>query len=197
MPSGLTKGSTWRCAALRGSLIVVLAVPMLSAGAPPPRWILVYAAGASGHGLATYTVDDFTRLITEVDSTGQSRSWLMSGAIMLQLFAPSGHNFEPDFGGTPADGADFTAYLDSLFAESGVFKRLDSAVALATGALGPPPAPFQVSVMVPYLGSRDTPLDFLGTTYELRKGRGRRDAAVAYINEAVQRFQAAGPPARR
>lgn len=182
--SGVSRGT-------RG-LIVAVAVllPALASSTPPPRWILAYAGSAPGHGPATYTIDDFMRLITVVDSTGQSRLWLTSGAIFLELFAPSGHVFEPDLGGPQADGADWAVYLDSLFTASGVLERLDSAVAMATAVLGPPSAPYQVSVMIPYPASRDAQLQFLGTTYSLWSPRGRRDVALAYIAEVRRRFQA-------
>jgi hypothetical protein len=181
-----------RAVSLAGVLVLVeLALPPRSVATPPPRWILAYAGGARAKGMCDYTVDDFRRLITVVDSSGQSQGWLMTGVILLQLFAPSGHVFESSLGGTPADGSDWTAYLDSLFAEGGILQRLDSAVGLASVALGPPASPFLVSVMIPYPESRDARLEVLGGTYDLWKPRGRRDLTLAYSADVRWRFEAA------
>ena len=40
--------------------------------------------------------------------------WLFTGAIALQITAPSGHVFATWVPGTPADGSDWIDYLDSL-----------------------------------------------------------------------------------
>ena len=170
-------------------------MPVTSHLAPrPARWILAYAGAGRGHGFAVYTVDDFARLITGVDSSGRPQFWLSSGVIVLQLYAPSGRVFEPALGGEPAHGTDWTAYLDSLFADGGILRRLDSAVALATAALGPPHAPFQVSVMIPYLEARDTRFDFLGHSYEVGTAAGRQSATLAYVSEVERRFHVAAFP---
>ena len=72
----------------------------------------------------------------------------------------------------PADGQDWSAYLDSLFRPSGVLSRLDSAIALAQEARGPAPAPFGVTIMIPYA----------------KRGSDRAAAVQAYAGDVERRF---------
>ena len=157
--------------------------------APPLRWVLVYA-GVDRQGAPAYTTPELTRLVTHVDSAGDPEYWLCTGAIFLHLYAPSGHVFTTWIGGTPANGVDWAAYLDSLFLPGAALQRLDSAVALASGQLGP--RAFPVALMIPYPEPKEDTLRFAGVRYDLRTVPGRVGAAGAYVAEAERRFQAAG-----
>jgi hypothetical protein len=130
--------------------------------------------------------------VTHVDSAGLAQYWAFSGAIFLHLYAPSGRIFTTWIGGVPANGADWTEYLDSLFVPGAALSRLDSAVALGSAALGPLPEPFRVSIMIPYPDPGIGSLEFGGQVYDFGNAAGRGDAAAAYIQEVVRRFQAAG-----
>jgi hypothetical protein len=155
------------------------------------RWLLVYAGTIKGPS-SRYRQSHFKRLITHVDSANTSQYWVFSGAIFLHLWAPSGRVFTTWIGGEPANGADWTQYLDSLFRPGAALSRLDSAVANAGAALGPLPGPFRISIMIPYPDPSIGTLDYLGHQYDLGTTTGRGDAAAAYIQDVVQRFQAAG-----
>jgi uncharacterized protein DUF4855 len=139
-----------------------------------------------------YTISQFERLVTHVDSALQPQYWLFTGAILLHLYAPSGHVFTTWSGGVPATGADWSEYLDSLFVPGAALSRLASAVGLAGAALGALPEPFRVSIMIPYPDQGIGSLDFGGQVYDLGTAGGRGDAAAAYIHEVVRRFAAAG-----
>ena len=180
-----------RCAAAANALASTLR-PGVEGTTPAaaPRWVLVYAG--STLGAPRYRTTQFRRLVTHVDSVGQSEYWAFSGAIFLHLYAPSGRVFTTWIGGVPANGADWSEYLDSLFVPGAVLSRLDSAVALGGAALGALPEPFQVSIMIPYPDPAIGSLDFSGQTYDFGTAAGRGDAAAAYIHEVVRRFQAAG-----
>jgi hypothetical protein len=143
-------------------------------------------------GIPPYHLSQLKRLVTHVDSAGQPQYWVFTGAIFLQLYAPSGRVFTTWIGGTPATGADWTEYLDSLFAPGAALSRLDSAVALVSAALGPSPVPFRVSIMIPYPDPSVAGVEFNGQTYDFGSAAGRGDAAAAYIGEVARRFQAAG-----
>ncbi|HXQ27856.1 MAG TPA: DUF4855 domain-containing protein [Gemmatimonadales bacterium] len=161
----------------------------LAADPPPERWILTYGGSARAPGRSTYAIRDFTRLAAVFDSAGAPELWLSSGAICLQLFAPSGRVFEPALAGPPADGSDWSAYLDSLFSKGGILQRLDSGVAIASATIGPPPTPYQVSVMIPYPDSRDSGFAFEGAVYQLWNAADRRDVTLAYVAEVKRRFE--------
>jgi len=158
---------------------------------PAPRWILVYAGSTLGPSIR-YRTTGLRRLVTHVDTAGNPQYWAFSGAIFLHLYAPSGRVFTTWIGGVPANGADWTEYLDSLFVPGAALSRLDSAVALGGAVLGALPEPFRVSIMIPYPDPGIGSLDFGGQVYDFGNAAGRGDAAAAYIHEVVRRFQAAG-----
>jgi hypothetical protein len=151
----------------------------------------VYAGSTLGPSVH-YRTTGLRRLVTHVDTAGHSLYWAFSGAIFLHLYAPSGRVFTTWIGGVPANGADWTEYLDSLFVPGAALSRLDSAVALGGAALGALPEPFRVSIMIPYPDPGIGSLDFGGQVYDFGNAAGRGDAAAAYIHEVVRRFQAAG-----
>jgi len=153
--------------------------------------LLVYAGSRKDH-IPPYSVSQFERLVTHVDSARQPQYWVFTGAIFLHLYAPSGRVFTTWIGGDPATGADWTEYLDSLFVPGAALSRLDSAVAIASAALGPPAVPFRVSIMVPYPDPSVAGVEFDGQIYDFGNAAGRGDAAAAYIHDVVRRFQAAG-----
>ena len=155
------------------------------------RWVLVYAGSIEGPAVR-YRMTQLRRLVTHVDSAGQSQYWVFRGAIFLHMYAPSGRVFTTWIGGVPANGADWSEYLDSLFVPGAALSRLDSAVALAGVALGALPELFRVSIMIPYPDRSIGTLDFGGQVYDFGSVAGRGDAASAYIHEVVRRFQAAG-----
>jgi len=150
----------------------------------------VYAGSLLG-AAPRYRTSQFKRLVTHVDSAGQSQYWAFSGAIFLHLYAPSGRVFTTWIGGVPANGPDWSEYLDSLLAPGAALSRLDSAVAIGGTALGALPEPFRVTVMIPYPDPSIGSLDFGGQVYDFGTAAGRGDAAAAYIREVVRRFQAA------
>ncbi len=155
------------------------------------RWVLVYA-GADRPEFTAYTIDHFTRLLAHVDTAGRPVYWQCNAAIFLNLFAPSGRVFTTWGVGTPADGSDWTEYADSLLAPGGALSRLDSAVELMTAALGPPPEPVRVAIMIPYPEPKVGTLRFGGREYDLRGPDGRVSAATAYVADVARRFDAAG-----
>src|SRR5207249_2401089 len=89
----------------------------------PTRWILAYPGTLKGGIGTSYDVDDFVRLLGIVDSIGRVTSWLCTGVIFLQLYAPSGRIFTTWGGGTPATGADWEEYLDSIVGPHGALTR--------------------------------------------------------------------------
>ena len=127
----------------------LLALQAPAVAPPPVRWVRVYAC-ADRRECAASTIPHFTRLLAHVDSAGRPAYWQCTGAIFLNLYAASGRLFTTWIGGVPANGADWAEYADSLFAPGGALSRLDSAVALASATLGPPPNPVRVSIMIPY-----------------------------------------------
>lgn len=166
---------------------------MLSAGSHPPvRWILAYPGSAKGGMGTTYSVDDFVRLLGAVDSTGRVSSWLCTGVIFLQLYAASGRTFTTWIGGTPATGADWTEYLDSIVGSGGAIARLDSTVRLiepTAGALG---GKLPVAIMIPYPEPKADSVRFADSTYALATAAGRAEAAGAFVDVAARRFAGAG-----
>jgi hypothetical protein len=172
-------------------LLTLQAAPAVAPSPPPARWVLVYA-GANRAGITTYTVSHFTRLLAHVDSAGRPAYWQCTGAIFLNLHAASGRVFTTWIGGVPANGADWAEYADSLFAPGGVLSRLDSAVALASAMLGPPPDPIRVSIMIPYPELNAGMLRFEGKQYNLRTADGRVGAASAYVADVERGFRGAG-----
>jgi hypothetical protein len=157
----------------------------------PTRWVLAYPGSTKG-GIGTcYTVDDFIRLIAAVDSTGRPVRWLSTGMVFLSLYAPSGRVFTTWIGGTPATGADWQEYLDSLTGPAGILTRLDSAVQTVEGAVGPLQGAFPVSLMIPYPEPREDSLRFRSAPYHLREATGRVEAAAAYVRAGKGQFNSA------
>jgi len=157
---------------------------------PPRRWILLYA-GSKQLGLASsYNIPDLVQLNAALDTNGRPVGWLFTGAIALQLNAPSGHVFATWAPGTPADGTDWTEYLDSLFAPVGVLARLDSAVGLVSGHVQPLKQPYEVAIMIPYPDPKEQTLKFQSQVFRLDSMDGRARAVEAYITQAVARFRA-------
>jgi hypothetical protein len=180
--------------AVRHSVLCGLAM-LARAGAgdsapPPPatRWILVYAGSTKGGIGTTYSVDDFVHLLSAVDSSGRSLRWLGTGAILLHLYAPSGHTFTTWIGGPPATGADWETYLDSLLLPGGALARLDSAVEIVGTAVGPLGARFPVALMIPYPDPKADTVRFENRRYALDAPEGRAAAASAYTRAATGRF---------
>jgi hypothetical protein len=164
-------------------------VPVSQRG--PDRWILVYKGGWPR---PAYSVDDFVHLVSAVDSGGQPTSWLCTGALLLELRATSGRNYYPFPDGTPADGDDWTRYLDSLFVHGGPLIRLDSAVALIDSAVGTPGRRLAVAIMIPYPHPRSEPVRFDGQSYLLSSNPGRAAAVNAYMRQVERRFADLKPP---
>lgn len=173
---------------------------MLACHAPPPgpfptiqpgRWVLAYAGSAKGGIGTTYTVDDFTRLVAAVDSSGRPLAWLSTGMVFLQLYAPSGRTFTTWIGGNPATGADWTEYLDSLFVPTGALARLDSAVGMLARVIPGSRGAFPVALMIPYPEPRSDTVRFTGITYDLHASAGRVAAVAAYVRDVQSRFGAA------
>ena len=154
-------------------------------------------AGADRRDFTAYTIPHFSRLLAHVDSAGRPAYWQCTGAIFLNLWAASGRAFTTWIGGDPANGADWVDYADSLFAPGGVLSRLDSAVALASATLGPPPDPIRIAIMVPYPEPKAGTLQFLGKQYNLKSADGRVAAVTAYVADVERRFRGAGHPRLR
>ncbi|HTH65993.1 MAG TPA: DUF4855 domain-containing protein [Gemmatimonadales bacterium] len=155
---------------------------------PPTHWILAYPGTAKGGMGTPYSVDDFVRLLGGVDSTGRVTSWLSTGVIFLQLYAASGHTFTTWIGGTPATGADWREYLDSIIGPGGAMARLDSAASVVESTAGALGAAIPVAIMIPYPEPRSDSLVFAGATYSYRSATGRIAAAGAYVDAGAQQF---------
>lgn len=150
------------------------------------RWVLIYSGGLSR---PRYSVDDLTRYVAVVDSVGHPRTWLTTGAVFLELQGASGNYLTAITGAKPATGADWVQYLDSLFAQRGVLRRLDSAVARVASVLGPRRRPFQVAIMIPYPDPRSGTVTLWGSKRDFRSNDGRAGASVAYAREVTRRFR--------
>jgi hypothetical protein len=116
--------------------------------------------------------------------------WLCDGAIFLEFHAVSGRYYMPWVNGTPATGADWTVYLDSLFTSGGPLARLDSAAAIV-GRETSTPRRVAVSLMVPYPNPHGDTLRFLNRSYAMSADSLRLGAVTAYLREVVRRFGAA------
>jgi len=182
--------TTRQLAGLLLSLAVVSTTPApLTAGRPPTRWILAYAGTQKG-GIGTlYTVDDFVHMLGVVDSAGQASSWLCTGVIFLHLYAPSGRTFTTWIGGTPASGADWEEYLDSIAGPAGALRRLDSAVAVVEARAGRLGDKLPVALMIPYPEPKVDSVVFQGTTYSMRSPDGRAGAVGGYARAATALFE--------
>ena len=164
--------------------------PTVASQSIATRWVLMYA-GSRGGSRPAYTLDELTRLVAVVDTSGRPQRWLNSGAIFLHMFAASGRVFTTWAGGTPADGGDWATYLDSLCAPGAALTRLDSAVAMVGAVAGPLPEPFPVSIMIPYPDRKIGALRFGSGTFDLTSDSGRAAAATAYVVQTRKQFAAA------
>ena len=153
----------------------------------PTRWILIYAGSPKHHA---YSVDDFLHVITEGDTLGKPTRWLMTGALFLEIYSASGRAFATWAFHPPANGADWEAYLDSIFASGAALARLDSAVRIAITQIGPLGRPFPISVMIPYPDSTVDTVQFQGTSYRVATPTGRLNLIGAYVRAVRTRFGA-------
>ena len=162
--------------------------PTVNDPCPSSRWVLVYSGGP--HRPA-YPVRDLVRYVAEVDTLGTPVAWLTTGAVVLEIQAPSGRWLTgvPATRGAAALGEDWSAFLDSTFAEGGVLARLDSAVGEAEATLGERHRPFDVAVTIPYPNPRSGVVTFADSTFDLGTAPGRIALVAAYIHEAERRFR--------
>jgi len=159
--------------------------------APLPRWVLVYGGAPVRHkAYPRYTLDDLTRLVAVVDTVGRPTSWLTTGAVFIELYAPSANVFTDWIGGTPATGADWREYLDTILAPGGPVARLDSTVGLVTAAIGSLGGPYHIAVMIPYPDTRVDTLRYDGKLYALRKADDGAALAGAYTADVTAKFRA-------
>jgi hypothetical protein len=158
----------------------------------PSRWVLVYAGGPSKQYLP-YTIDRLVDLIATIDTNGRPTGWLTTGAILLQLWAVSGHVFSTNWSQTTprADGDDWATYLDSLFLPGGVLDRTDSAVLRVERVVGWRNTPYRVALMIPYPSLGTDSVRFKGATFDRSTVDGRTALAAAYVTEATARFASA------
>ncbi len=154
----------------------------------PNRWMLAYPGDS---GRRAYSVDDFLRLVAAVDTNGHPVSWLSNGVLFATIRTPTGHHYASWLGEPYATGADWEGYVNTLFGAQGSLARLDSAVSLAAGTLGPAPGRFKVAVVVLYPEEKSDSMTFMGTTYHFKDAAGRAAATRAYINAVSARFDSA------
>jgi len=152
------------------------------------RWILAFAGDS---GRVTYSVDDFVRLIAEVDTTGTAMKRLCTGVVFLALRTSAGRHFSSLSGPPYAQGKDWEAYVDGLFALGGPVARLDSAVAIVDASVGAIGQPMAVAFMIPYPEPKLDTLRLYGQTYEVGVPDGRVAAAERFAREVANRFQSA------
>ncbi len=152
----------------------------------PSTWVLVYAGGPKR---PAYSVGDFVHLIAYVDTADRPAGWLCTGAIFLEIFAPSGHAFATWLGGQPAKGDDWNAYLHVVFDSGGALARLDSAVSSVGKQVGPLPKKYPVMVMIPYPDPHVSRLDSPWGSFSLAENSGRLEAVQSYVNQVVKRFR--------
>jgi hypothetical protein len=177
-------------AALAGSGRASLYSQAPQGRAPQSRWILIYGGAPARHkAYPRYTIDDLTRLVAVVDTVGRPTSWLTTGAIFIELYAPSANVFTDWIGGTPATGADWREYLDTLFAPGGPVARLDSTVGIVSAAVGPIGS-YHVAIMIPYPDNRVDTLRYDGKLYSLRKAEDGAALAQAYTADVIAKFRA-------
>jgi len=147
------------------------------------RWIAVYAGGPHR---PSYTVRDFVTLLAVVDTAGTPTAWLCDGALFVEFQAVSGHVYVRRGSDWLADGADWSAILDSLFSAGGPVARLDSAVALLDAQVGTLGHPFRVSFLLPHPPSPS--LKFLDKIFRTDTLPGLVSAVSAYATEVGRRF---------
>jgi hypothetical protein len=127
-------------------------------------------------------VDDLLHLTAVVDTAGHPVGPLCDGVIFTEFKAVSGRYYMPWPNQQPSEGADWTAYIDSLAAPRGALMRLDSAAAL-TGT--------NVSfvVMVPYPDSSQRAFAFRNHSYDFHDGSQRAEAVAAYLEQMATRVR--------
>lgn len=174
--------------AFHSTLLAGLMFSHAAAQAPPERWVLVYSGGT--HRPA-YAVDDLLHLLAVVDTSDRPTAPLCNSVIMTEFQAVSGRFYMPWTNGTPATGADWSLYIDSVFSTTGPLARLDSAAALAPHA---PDRRLPVAIMVPYPNPKADTLRFAGREFNMASDSGRVESVAAYLHEVVRRFQGAALP---
>ena len=158
---------------------------------PRPRWVLMYFGGPAKYkNRPHYTSDDLMRLVAAVDTAGRPTSWLTTGAILAELYAPSSNVFTNWIGGTPATGADWREYLDTILAAGAPLARLDSVVGALNRAIGPLGDLYRVAVMIPYPDTKVDSIRYDGRLYSLRKPTDGAALAAAYTSDVAAGFRA-------
>jgi hypothetical protein len=150
--------------------------------APPERWVLVYSGGP--HRPA-YAVQDLVRLLAVVDTSGRPIGALCNAVVLTEFQAVSGRFYMPWVNGTPATGADWSLYIDSVLSRTGPLARLDSAAAVIPGARDHKLA---VAIMVPYPNPKGDTLRFGGRQYSMTSDSGRLASVDAYMREILRRI---------
>lgn len=154
---------------------------------PPTRWILAYA-GWPKQGRSAYTVDDFVRELAVVDSAGSPLKWLSTGVILTQVSATSGRGFYPGFGSGPADGADWSQYVDSIVGPGGAVARLDSAAALVQARVPGGPGRVPVAIVIPYPDTGSRTVKFGDSSYDMSTTEGRFGLVQGYLSTIKKSF---------
>jgi len=192
VPNGPGRCVEAMASALSRIALAWLSVTIIAAGRSqaqtpsPARWVLLYPCDGRPQWMP-YSRAQLLRYVAAVDSAGRPTAWLSNGAIVLALYARSGHTFAPWIPGTPSGGGDWEDYLDCLLGPGGAFDRLDSALTDAERIL-PRREPYRVAVMIPYPDSNAGVTRFAGVDYALGGRDGRVHAADAYTQEVVRRF---------
>jgi uncharacterized protein DUF4855 len=174
-------------AAFFSTLLASLAFAQPAVQAPPERWVVVYKGGPRR---PAYTVDDLTRLLATVDSSGRPVGPLCNAVIMTEFEAVSGRYYMPWASGSPATGADWSQYLDSVVITGGPLARLDSAADRLPKVGAGTVRKIPVAVMVPFPIQRPDTLHFLGHDYAMSTEAGRLSSVEAYMREVVHRLNA-------
>jgi hypothetical protein len=130
--------------------------------------------------------------VAVVDTAGRPTSWLTTGAIFLELYAPSTHVFSDWMGGNgiAATGDDWREYLDTLLAPSGPMARLDSVVCAVNHAVVPLGQPYRIAVMIPYPDTKIDTINYGGRTFGLRRPSDAAALGTAYVTDVNNQFQA-------
>ena len=186
-PRHLLTGILAACAVLASSGWRRAPDPAADDACGSSRWVLVYSGGPRR---PAYPVGDLVRYVAAVDTLGAPVAWLTTGAILLEIQAPSGRWLTgvPAVRGGASRGDDWEAFLDSTFADGGVLARLDSAVGMAEATLGPRRRPYDVAIAIPYPDPRAGVVSFEGIPYDLGTAPGRIELVRAYAREAERRF---------
>jgi hypothetical protein len=154
-------------------------------GAPSPtRWVLVYTGGPNR---PAYTVDDLLHLTAVVDTAGHPVGPLCDGVIFTEFKAVAGRYYMPWPNQQPSQGADWTAYIDSLVAPRGALARLDSAAVL-TGTK------VTFVVMVPYPDTSQHAFLYQDKQYDFHDAAARVEAEKAYLHQIAARVRALSLP---